>query len=103
MRITFVSNESVKVHRSTPRCQGLSPSLLCCRGREDERPGVLADLDPPGPNPLADMESGFGPPPFADMDPGGPNPPADMDRGGPNPLAALDRGFQIRCDTGERR
>ena len=26
--------------------------------------GVTADLDPPGPNPLADMD-----PPFADLDP----------------------------------
>ena len=95
MRITFVSNESVKVHRSTPRCQGLSPSLPCCRGREDERPGVLADLDPPrigppDPNPLADMDaSGYGPP--GSISARG----VQIRQGAPNPLADMDRGVQI--------
>ena len=42
------------------------------------RPGVLADLDP------------------LDLDPPGPNPLADMDPPDPNPLAYMDSPVQIR-------
>ena len=47
----------------------------------------LAGMDPRGPNPLADMDRGYGPPGSKSASGYGP--------GGPYPLADLDRGVQF--------